>query len=98
MENNMTTYYRHKNIEGVYYRTQSHTTQLQTRYSHGDEWKQSLRHSYSSEAMKNLVEIPMTEVPFLPIAKIHNTFKTLFYVLLALILTVVVVVAANPIN
>ena len=48
--------------------------------------------------MKHVVEITMAEVPYLPIAKIHNTFKTLFYVLLALILTVVVVVAANPIN
>mgnify|MGYP003630937423 CR=1 FL=1 len=94
----MRTYYKHKYIEGIYYRTQSHTTQLQARYSLTDNWKQSLRHSYSSAAMENLVEIPMTEVPFLPIAKIHNTFKTLFYVLLTLILTVVVVVAANPIN
>ena len=94
----MKTYYKHAYIEGIYYRTQSHTTQLQVRYSHTDTWQQSLRYSDSSEAMKHVVEITMAEVPYLPIAKIHNTFKTLFYVLLALILTVVVVVAANPIN
>ena len=94
----MRTYYKNPYIEGIYYRTQSHTTQLQVRYSHSDNWQQSLRHSDSSVTMKRLVEITMAEVPFLPIAKIHNTFKTLFYVLLTLILTVVVVVAANPIN
>ena len=98
MENDMRTYYKNTYVEGVYYRTQSHTTQLQARFSHSNDWKPSLRYSDSSTAMKHLVEITMAEVPFLPIAKIHNTFKTLFYVLLALILTVVVVVAANPIN
>ena len=94
----MRTYYKHTYIEDIYYRTQLHTTQLQARYGQTDTWKQSLRQSDSSAAMERLVEIPMTEVPFLPIAKIHNTLKTLSYVLLALILTVVVVVAANPIN
>ena len=94
----MTTYYKNTNVEGLYYRTQSHTPQLQIRCSHDGEWMKSRRHSDSSNHMKSLVEITMAEVPFLPIAKIHNTFKTLFYVLLALILTVVVVVAANPIN
>ena len=94
----MRTYYKHMYIDGLYYRTQSHTTRLQIHYSHDNDWEQSLRHSDSSGAMNSLVEIPMTEVPFLPVAKIHNTFKKLFYVLLALILTVVVVVAANPIN
>lgn len=94
----MRTYYKHAYIEGVYYRTQSRTTWLQVRYSHSDVWEQSLRHSDSSNHTKHLVEITMAEVPFLTVAKIHNTFKTLFYVLLTLILTVVVVVAANPIN
>jgi hypothetical protein len=94
----MRTYYKHTYIEDIYYRTQSHTTQLQARYSYIGSWKQSLRYSDSSNHMKSLVEITRAEVPFLPLAKIHNTFKTLFYVLLTLILTVVVVVAANPIN
>jgi hypothetical protein len=94
----MRTYYKHKALENVYYRTQSHTTQLQARYRQDADWQRSLRYTDSSNAMEPLVEIPMTEVPYLSIAKIHKTFKTLFCVLLTLVLTLVVIVAANPIN
>ena len=65
----MTTYYTHTSHRGVYYyRTQPQTAQLQIRYDHSDVWETSLRYTDSSNHMKSLVEIPMTEVPYLHLA------------------------------
>lgn len=94
----MRTYYKHTDIEDIYYRTQPHTTQLQVRYGHSDYWQASLRYKNSSDHMEPLIKISKDEVPSLPVAKIHKTFKTLYCTLLTLVVTLVVVVSTNPIN
>jgi hypothetical protein len=94
----MTTYYTNKNRSEIHYRTTPCSTRLQVRYSEIGEWQWSTRCTDRLHTMAGLVEVPMTSVSLVPVAKIHKAFKTFFCVLLTLVVTLVVVVSTNPIN